>query len=184
MPRRRLSRQPRGVPACVSPRSQLATYLEDHLAGSTAGVNLARRIAAATEGTRAGQTLAAVAAEIADDRAALLRLMAALGVRGSRLKNAVAWLAERADRLKPNGRVRGEPALQRLHELESLSLGIAGKIALWEALRIVPDATAVAALDLEALAGRAHSQRERVEAERMAFAAEAFTHPAAASPGP
>jgi hypothetical protein len=165
----------------VSPRSQLAIYLEDHLAGSTAGLNLARRSAATTEGTRAGRTLAAVAAEIADDRDTLLRLMAALGIRGSRLKNTVAWVAERADRLKPNGRMHGEPALQRLHELEALSLGISGKLALWEALRVAPEAKAVAGVDLEALASRARSQRERVEVERIAFAAEAFSHAAAAT---
>ena len=153
-------------------------YLQDHLAGSTAGVNLARRCAAGTAGTPAGRTLAEVATEIEADRDELKRLMADLGVAGSRLKNAAAWLAERADRLKPNGRMRGEPALQRLHELETLSLGIAGKRALWEALRVAPEVAAAGHLDLDALAERARSQRERVEAERLAFARTALARPA------
>ena len=151
------------------PHSPLSIYLQDHLAGSTAGVNLARRFANANEGTPAGRTLAEVASEIEADREALQRLMAALGIPASRAKNAAAWLAERLARLKSNGRLRGEPKLQRLHELETLSLGIAGKLALWEALRIVPEVTSLAGIDLDALAERARSQRERVEEERMVF---------------
>jgi hypothetical protein len=152
----------------------LTTYLQDHLAGATAGVALARRIARRTAATPAGAGLAAVAAEIVDDRATLLRLMDQLGVRPSRLKNAVGWLAERADRAKPNGRLGREPPLQLAHELESLSLGIAGKHALWEALQTVPESAGWSGIDLRALAERAREQRERVDAERIAAARTAF----------
>jgi hypothetical protein len=57
-----------------------------------------------------------------------------------------------------------------MHELEALSLGIAGKLALWEALRVAPESAAIANLDLEVLHERARSQRERVEIERLALA--------------
>jgi hypothetical protein len=151
----------------------LSLYLQDHLAGSTAGVALAKRFAHGNAGTRAGRTLALVAGEIEADRDTLMQLMADLGIPASRWKNTTAWLAERAARLKPNGRLRGEPLMQRVHELETLSLGITGKLALWEALRAAP---AVAGLvDLAELEERAASQRERVETERMAFARAAFT---------
>ena len=59
---------------------------------------------------------------------------------------------------------------QRLHELEALSLGIAGKLALWEALGVVPAVAEQPDVDLAALAQRAADQRTRVEAERLTFA--------------
>ena len=152
------------------PQTPLALYLQDHLAGSTAGVRLARRCAATGGRSDSGRALAGVAAEIEDDRATLVRLMDGLGVRGSSSKNAAAWIAERLARLKPNGRMRGEPSMQRLHELEALSLGIAGKIALWQALRTAPAVREMAGIDLNDLEARALHQRERVETERMAAA--------------
>ena len=162
------------------PQKPLAIYLQDHLAGSTAGVNLARRFVKSHAGTQAGRTLAEVGGEIEADREVLLRLMAELGIEGSRVKNTAAWLTERLARLKPNGRLSGESAYQGLHELESLVLGITGKLALWEALSLVPEVTA-ASIDLDALAEGARSQRERVEKERLAFARAAL---AAGAPAP
>ena len=156
------------------PHSPLSTYLEDHLAGATAGVNLARRVAQHADGRRAGQILWQVARDIEADRETLKRLMSALGVRGSIVKNATAWTLERASRLKPNGRLRGEARMQRLHELESLSIGIAGKLALWEALRVVPEVATFAQIDLDELEARARGQRELVELERIAVARAAF----------
>ena len=151
-------------------RTYLSIYLQDHLAGATAGVNLARRVSNHNEGTPAGRRLEQVAHEIEADRDTLGRFMAELGVRPSWTKNAAAWVAERLSRLKPNGRVNGDTSLLRMHELETLSLGIAGKQALWEALRMAPESAAIANLDLDALHERARSQRERVELERMALA--------------
>jgi hypothetical protein len=146
-------------------RTPLSSYLRDHLAGATAGVNLARRVAAHAVGTPSGARLATIAAEIAADREALVRLMSQLGIRPSYLENALTRAGELADRLHA---LHGEPVTRRLHELEMLSLGIAGKLALWEALRAVPELTTQA--DLDRLIERARDQRARVEAERMACA--------------
>ena len=96
--------------------------------------------------------------------------MSELGISYSPVKNATSWLLERVSRLKPNGRPLGEDELQRMHELEALSLGIAGKLALWEALGAAPEAAAAGRIDLDELAERARSQRERVEIERIALA--------------
>ncbi|HET6171733.1 MAG TPA: hypothetical protein VFD90_03960 [Gaiellales bacterium] len=148
----------------------MAIYLQDHLAGSTSGANLARRAARHNQGTPTGRRLEQIAHEIEEDRETLLRLMAELGIRPSRAKNAAAWVIERVSRLKPNGRGHGDTSLLRMHELEALSLGIAGKLALWEALRVAPESAAIANLDLEVLHERARSQRERVEIERLALA--------------
>jgi hypothetical protein len=159
------------------PHKPLSTYLGDHLAGATAGVALARRVAQHNDGKRAEQGLWQVARDVEADRETLKRLMSALGVRGSIAKNATAWVAERVSRLKPNGRLRGDDRVQRLHELESLSLGIAGKLALWEALHVVPEVAAHAHMDLDELEARARRQRELVELERLAVARAAFVAP-------
>jgi hypothetical protein len=151
-------------------RNMLSTYLTDHLAGATAGVALARRAAKHNDGTPAGRRLEQIAHEIEADRETLATFMSELGVRPSRAKNATAWVMERLSRLKPNGRAHGDTSFLRMHELETLSLGIAGKQALWEALRAAPESAAIANLDLDDLAELARSQRERVEIERIALA--------------
>jgi hypothetical protein len=148
----------------------LSIYLTDHLAGATAGVALAKRAAKHNEGTPAGRRLLQVAREIEDDRDTLEQFMSELGISHSPVKNSASWLFERLSRLKPNGRALGDYELQRMHELEALSLGIAGKLALWEALGAAPEAAAAARIDLDELAERARSQRARVEMERIALA--------------
>jgi hypothetical protein len=151
-------------------RTYLSIYLQDHLAGATAGVHLARRASKHNEGTPTGRRLEQIAHEIEADRETLSAFMAELGVSASRAKNAMAWITERLSRLKPNGRGHGDTSLLRMHELETLSLGIAGKQCLWEALRMAPESAAIGNLDLDALHERARSQRERVEMERIALA--------------
>jgi hypothetical protein len=153
----------------------LSIYLTDHLAGATAGVALAKRAAKHNEGTPAGRRLLQVAHEIEDDRETLEHLMSEIGISYSPLKNVTSWVLERLSRLKPNGRAWGHTELQRMHELEALSLGIAGKLALWEALGAAPEAAAAARIDLDELAERARSQRERVEMERIALARTALS---------
>lgn len=151
----------------------LAIYLNDHLAGSTTGLELVRRMRGSNGGTELGSLLAELAAEIEADRATLRELMRRLSIEESKVKVVAGWSAEKLGRLKPNGQLRGHSPLSRLTELESLSLGIAGKQALWESLgasvaAILPD------VDFAALAARAESQRARLERFRPRVAAEAL----------
>ena len=64
----------------------LRIYLQDHLAGSTAGVELARRTRGANEGTEYGPPLAKIADEIEADRRQLERIIDDLGFGADRLK--------------------------------------------------------------------------------------------------
>jgi hypothetical protein len=64
-----------------SETSMLGIYLNDHLAGATAGTELAHRMARSPGDGQDGGTLRRLAAEIAQDRAALLDIMAALGIK-------------------------------------------------------------------------------------------------------
>jgi hypothetical protein len=141
----------------------LGIYLNDHLAGSTLGVELARRTRTSNAAyPEFGEPLARICAEIEADRRTLEELMSRNDIHRGKLKPAAAWAAEKLGRLKLNGQVRGYSPLSRLVELESLLLGIHGKARLWEALKTVGDELA-GDYDFAALTNRADSQRTRVE---------------------
>jgi hypothetical protein len=148
----------------------LSIYLNDHLAGSTAVVEVLRRAAREHDGTELGGFLSRLAGELAEDRQALRRVLAAAGVQPALLKVALAWLAEKAGRLKLNGRLLRRSPLSSLVELEAVEVGIYGKLLLWRALRErrPPGADAV---DLDELIARAEAQLEAVERHRIAAAA-------------
>ena len=139
----------------------LGIYLNDHFGGSTAGVEMARRARDANNGTDFALPLAVICREIEEDRATLETVMEELGIDRSRVKPALAWLGEKVGRLKPNGRLRSYSPLSRVVELETLVLGITGKLRLWRLLDRVLDGESAA--DLPALATRAEDQRDRVE---------------------
>ncbi len=150
----------------------LAIYLNDHLAGATVGVELARRVHASNRGDSAfEQPLGRICREIEEDRAALEQAIERLGLSRSRVKPAGAWVAEKLGRLKLNGRLCGYSPLSRLLELEGLMIGITGKMALWKTLAALGDAESLG-LDFEQLAARAARQRSAVEdLHRLAGAA-------------
>jgi hypothetical protein len=154
----------------------LAIYLQDHLAGSTFGLELARRARGANAGTEFGDFLARVATEIDEDRAALVALMGRLGVPADRLKNLLASAGEKAGRLKRNGHFVSYSPLSRVLELEGLIAGVAGKLSLWRALRgLAPEDERLDAAELERLADRAESQLTELRRHHRAAAALAFS---------
>jgi hypothetical protein len=138
----------------------LAIYLNDHLAGATAGVELARRVRDANrESADFGAPLADLCAAIEADRETLERLMGELGVGRDRWKVKAGWLGEKLGRLKLNGQLRGYSPLSRVIELEGLYLGTGAKIEMWATLR---RALGVAwkGFDFAALEERAAGQRQ------------------------
>jgi hypothetical protein len=148
----------------------LTIYLNDHLAGATAGCELADRAAAENADAPIGAELAELAAELRDDREQLLALIDELHVPVDRAKVALGWTAEKLARLKPNGRLRSYSPLSRLVELEGLLAGVQAKGTLWGALL-------TAGLwhreRLETLAARARQQLaavERLQREAATFA--------------
>jgi hypothetical protein len=158
----------------MSAHDSLSTYLDDHLAGATAGVELAHRVVSSHEGRAEADVLRTVAAEIAEDREALIALRDGLGVQPSRWKAAAGWVGEKLTRAKLSDPVTGDADLTRLLQLETLSLGIAGKLALWQSLTssMAGEPTAV---DLDGLIRRAEQQRGVVEQCRLTAARAALT---------
>ena len=96
----------------------LRVYVQDHHAAAAAGLNLARRLARENASTPFADELKLLADEIADDRVKLGAVLRALDVEPSRLKIGLARAAERAARLKLNGRALGYSPLSRVIELE------------------------------------------------------------------
>ena len=150
-------------------------YMNDHLAGSTVGLELAKRAASSNEGTKLGDFLEGLAGEIESERETLKSMMDHLGVSQNRIKVPVAWAAEKVGRLKPNGQLTGYSPLSRLVEVEGLVLGVTGKLGLWRALAASIDD--LSTFDLEGLIEQARRQRDDLERHRMQAAQEAFSAP-------
>ncbi|HYH53414.1 MAG TPA: hypothetical protein VD761_04715 [Solirubrobacterales bacterium] len=167
------------MPQSADPDRLLGIYLNDHLAGATLGVELARRLRSSNSGdAEFGEPLAKLCGEIAEDRDTLIRLMARLNVDRNPVKPALARIAERLGRLKLNGQLRGYSPLSRVLELEVLATGIGGKLQLWNALEQSYGET-LDGFDFHALAERADNQGQRVEDLHLAAAQRAL--PAASS---
>jgi len=151
----------------------LGIYLNDHLAAATSGVELARRLAASQQDPDAGGPAAdgglrRLATEIGQDRASLLAMMRALAIPVRSYKVYAGWIAEKAGRLKLNGRLLTRSPLSQLVELEMLRLGVEGKAAGWRTLRLAADSDK--RLDparLDELIARARSQADLLEELRV-----------------
>jgi hypothetical protein len=158
----------------AEPDRYLAIYLNDHLAGATLGVELARRLRSSNRGDpEMGEPLARICAEIEADRETLIRLMERLNVSRNPVKPTLALLAERLGRLKLNGKLRGYSPLSRVLELEVLATGIGGKLQLWNALE-QRFGDSLDGFDFHALAERADRQGQEVEDLHLAATKRAF----------
>ncbi|HJR44950.1 MAG TPA: hypothetical protein VJ927_05045 [Actinomycetota bacterium] len=153
----------------------LRIYLNDHLAGSVAGYELAKRTQSNNEGTPLGDYLIGFMQELREDQAAVERLLDSIDATPDRLKQMAAWIAEKAGRVKLNGQITGYSDLSRLLELEGLCLGVEGKLSLWRSLmQVAGHHPMLAVTELDDLIARAGSQREKLEEFRLGAAAVAF----------
>jgi hypothetical protein len=149
----------------------LAIYLNDHLLGATAGVELARRLAEVHTADGQAHDLARLADEVAEDRATLIRIMGRLRVEPNPVKVAAGWAGEKLARLKRNGRWLRRSPLSSLLELEAMCLGVEGKAAGWRSLRVVADEDErLDPVELDQLIERAERQRDLLEQFRMVTA--------------
>jgi hypothetical protein len=153
----------------------LEVYLNDHLAASAGAVDLAGRIRANNEGTPLAAYLAGLRSDVEDDRATLVSIMDRLGVPRSTPKQVAGRVMETLSRLRLNEHVTRSPDVTRLMEIETLSLGIEGKLALWIALEhVAPSRPELDPFDLPALKTRAVEQRSGLEPFRLEAAARAL----------
>jgi hypothetical protein len=153
-------------------RERLHTYLNDHLAGSVAAIELLDFVIEHHSGDRFAKTFRDWRDVIQADQATLRNLTRKLGAEESAMRKAGAWVAEKFSRLKV-GDVDDSAGL--LQALEALALGITGKRLLWRSLgAIAPNFAALQGMDFGGLEKRAQDQFERVETLRLEMAREAF----------
>ena len=147
----------------------LSAYLNDHLAGSAAGVQLAKRCGQAHQGSHLGQYLGDLVGEIEEDRGVLQRVMTQVGAQSNPVKQAGALGAEFLTRLKHLTPLLGSGStVARLEEIELLSLGIEGKRLLWGLLNeLAGSDDRLQGFDFTALGERARTQRDGLEPFRI-----------------
>ena len=157
-------------------------YLNDHLAGAMLGSDLAEQIRAQNHGSALGELMESLAPQIEQDRQTLIDLMQQLGSSKNPVKQAAAWIAEKASRAKFSGMTSGEDELGTFMALETLTLGVRGKACMWKALKQVADQHApIASMNLDDLIDRAHTQEDALERERLTAGTRALANQVGAS---
>ena len=159
---------------------QLGIYLNDHLAGSVAALELIEYLSTNFPDTTLETFFAELHADISADQDVLRDLIRTFELDESTVRKAGAWIAEKVGRAKfgiNEMEVRGTGLLEAL---EGLTIGITGKQLLWRALNAASDTMPqLKGLDYAQLEQRAREQRDRVDEKRLAAAREAFKAPAA-----
>jgi hypothetical protein len=115
----------------------------------------------------------ALLSEVREDRDVLQKIADEVGEGESGVKEWAAWVGLKAGQFKfmpddGNG-------LGTFEALETLALGILGKLALWRVLELLATSgRPLGSIDLERLTSRAKEQFTRVEGRRLSVARTAF----------
>lgn len=151
----------------------ISTYLNDHLAGSVAAIELIDGLVNASDDASLKQFLGDLKCEIEADQKVLEQLIADTGESEGVVRKAAAWLSEKAARAK--FKVAGEDfgGLGLVQALEMLALGIRGKELLWRSLSVSSWSPA-RDVDLAKLEQRAIEQQRRVDERRLEAVRAAF----------
>jgi hypothetical protein len=149
----------------------IATYLNDHLAGSVVAVELMENLEAVYAGKPIADFIAKLRADVEVDRRELEDLMGRLQISESRTRKASAWLTEKFTQLKLRLDDPAHGELRLFESLEALSLGIEGKRSLWLALSTAAEVSPQLRIaNYQRLQQRAKEQRDRVEEKRLELA--------------
>jgi hypothetical protein len=152
---------------------ELASYLNDHLAGSVGALDLLAHWAHVHKGEPLGSFFAETEAQIKADQDRLRDVMRSLGVDESKARQAGAWVAEKVGRVRLMVAGDEPGSLGLVLTLEGLIMGIAGKKLMWRALAAanLPQLNDYHFAELQR---RAEQQIERIEAERIRAVQQTF----------
>jgi hypothetical protein len=153
-------------------RERLHLYLNDHLAGSVAAMEMIDNLIEQHPEDRFGKFFRELRNEIQSDQETLRDLIQKIEAEESTIRKAGAWLAEKFGRAKFGDT---EDSVELLQAVEGLALGIAGKKLLWRSLLTVEqNFPALQGMDFGELQRGAEDQLKRVETLRMELTREAF----------
>jgi hypothetical protein len=152
----------------------LATYLHDHLAGSHFAIKLLSSLSDQYKDDELGAFARSLAVDVRQDQDALQQVIEKVGKVNLDVMEAVGWLMEKASRFKLQRDKSGE-GIGTFEALETLTLGIQGKAALWSVLAVIREVDPrVPAYEFDKLIARARDQFQRVEVQRLSLARTTF----------
>jgi hypothetical protein len=159
----------------MGPRAKgnLATYLNDHLAGSVVAIELMEHLEKVHAGSELATKLSEIRAEILRDRGELEAIMHRQRIEQSSTRKVMAWLSEKFAEIKLGLDDPAGGSLHLLEALEAVAVGIDGKRALWRALNAA-QIDALSDTDLQRLDQRALHQRGEMELLRLKAAEKAL----------
>ena len=152
---------------------ELDSYLNDHLAGSVAALELIGHCAQLYQGKRLGNFFNEMKARIGTDQDALRNLMSCLEIEESKVRQAGAWAGEKLSRALLALAGNEPDGLGLLLALEGLIMGIRGKQLLWRALSAT-HLPRLEEVDFEKLQRRAEEQIKRAQLEQIRSARRAL----------
>jgi hypothetical protein len=153
-------------------REGLHLYLNDHLAGSVAAIEMVDNLIEHHPEDRFTKFFRNLRSEIHADQETLRDLIKKSGAEESAIRKAGAWLAEKFGRTKLGD---ADNTVALLQALEGLALGITGKRLLWRSLKTISENfPEFQGTDFSALEHRAEDQFKGVENLRLEIAREAF----------
>jgi hypothetical protein len=156
--------------------SHLGRYLNNHLAGAVAALELVEHLRSAHAGTPLDPFFGKLYEDIQADRQELENLVQRLGEPRGMASKAAAWLTEKSAQLKLWMDDRRNGQLYLFEALEALALGIEGKRSLWQALALASATVpSLKGPDYERLQQRAAEQHQRVEGVRLQNVTQALT---------
>jgi hypothetical protein len=143
----------------------LATYLNDHLAGSTTALWTATRLIGSHRDDAVGTYLSAFRQQLIDERAVIRSLLDRLPAQESAVKRTVGAVGAALMWARSALPVPGVPSL--LEDIESLAIGVWGKRLLWGTMsRVAAWDERFADVDLDGLAESAEGQERQLLALR------------------
>jgi hypothetical protein len=116
-------------------KDHIVTYLQDHLAASVAGIELAKRCRDNNRGSELGLFLDKFIDTLEREQARIKEMLDRLDASEPTVKKMAAWAAEKITRLKLNDSLLNYSDLGRVVELETLLAGLQSQIAMWRILK-------------------------------------------------
>jgi len=117
----------------------LAIYVNDHIASAAGGIELVSRMIGVHRGSAWESGLRGLLDELRQEKSDLEATARALDLPVRQYKQAAVWIAEKASRLKLNGRLLSRSPLSDLVEFEFLASAVRGKRSGFETLRIAAE---------------------------------------------
>jgi hypothetical protein len=148
--------------------NHLSAYLNDHLAGSVAIVNLLEHLKQTEAGKGVERFLVELRGDVVADQLTLEAVMRRAQIKKHLLRTATARMVGAVGRLKLRFDDTGDGTLLLLEAFEMVEVGIEGKRSLWQALAATAELTPLLqGINFDHLIKRAEDQHRRVEVIRV-----------------